>query len=412
MNIRAGIGWLSSSSAEITRARGVLDALKKPGVIDELGFLMLNGAFAERFYPAVTTIMTRARYLIFIPAIYQHIEQSRKGVGRDVDKLSRDLQFDLSVALSKNEKSFIGREGGRSLIRVPSTVYWGALESLGIARRGLSESSYQRRLAEGAFGVQVSQDDDGARHDDESESLWDPLLRLAHVMPQGVFPQDSSFRLRRSEARLLEERYRGLKPGGNENLVSRMVVLGRALGAKSVEGLDYPWNVPDCAPDVARHVGHARLLSLLARGATLQYYTMLLEKKQDADPRVDDAFSDWWDVAADDLKRWDLPEFFALLRHWAVGRGKRDEDFMSSWIARVTGARSARAALADAEARRVIARREDAVRNGKQRLRLKHQLEAWSLPNDFGSTYYMNYRHRVGRQFAIDIVDGLVRDVQ
>jgi hypothetical protein len=410
MNIRAGIGWLSSSSAEITRARGVLDALKKPGVIDELGFLMLNGAFAERFYPAVTTIMTRARYLIFIPAIYQHIEQSRKGVGKDVDKLSRDLQFDLRNALSKNEKSFIGREGGRGLIRVPSTVYWGALESLGIARRGLSETSYQRYLAEGAFGAQVHKDDDGSVHDDDNESLWDPRLRLAHVMPKGVFPEDTSFRLRRSEARLLEERYSGLKPGGNENLVSRMVVLGRELGARSVEGLDYPWNVPGCAPEVARHLEHARLLSLLARGMTLQYYAMLLEKKKDADPRVEDVFSDWWDLAVGDLQRWNLGEFYGLLRQWAAGRGKNDEDFISSWIARVTAARSARAALADAEARRVIARREDTVRSGKQRLRVKHQLESWSLPNDFGSTYYMNYRHRVGRQFAIDIVDGLMPD--
>jgi hypothetical protein len=68
MTFRSGLAWLSSSSAEITRARSVLDALKKPGVIDELGFLMLNGVFAERLYPGVTTIMTRARYLVFVPA--------------------------------------------------------------------------------------------------------------------------------------------------------------------------------------------------------------------------------------------------------------------------------------------------------------------------------------------------------
>ena len=78
--MHGGLRWLSPSSAEITRARAVLEALRTPGVIDELGFLMLNGAFAERVYPGVTTIMTRARYLIFLPAIYRYLEQSRKAV--------------------------------------------------------------------------------------------------------------------------------------------------------------------------------------------------------------------------------------------------------------------------------------------------------------------------------------------
>jgi hypothetical protein len=128
----------------------VCSTLRKPGVIDELGFLMLNGAFAERLYPAVTTIMPRVRYLMFVPAIYRHLEQSRKAVGRDVNRIARDLQFDLRNALEKNETSFIGKEGGRNLIRVPSTIYWTALVALGIATRRVSEASYQRQLAEGA----------------------------------------------------------------------------------------------------------------------------------------------------------------------------------------------------------------------------------------------------------------------
>ncbi len=120
MTLRSGLGWLSSSSVAIARARSVLDALRKPGVIDELRFLMLNGAFAERLYPGVTTIMTRARYLVFVPAMYRHLEQSRKAIGKDTDRICRDLQFDLRNALERNETSFIGKEGGRNLIRVPS----------------------------------------------------------------------------------------------------------------------------------------------------------------------------------------------------------------------------------------------------------------------------------------------------
>ena len=46
MTVRGGVSWLSSSSAEIGRARNVLKALTPGGVIDELGFLVLQGAFA------------------------------------------------------------------------------------------------------------------------------------------------------------------------------------------------------------------------------------------------------------------------------------------------------------------------------------------------------------------------------
>jgi hypothetical protein len=71
MTLHGGIAWLSSSSAEIARARDVLKALKPGGVLDELGFLVLFGAFADRLYPATNTVMTRARYLVFVPAIYK-----------------------------------------------------------------------------------------------------------------------------------------------------------------------------------------------------------------------------------------------------------------------------------------------------------------------------------------------------
>lgn len=70
--------WLASSTAEIARARDILKSLQPTGVIDELGFLMLQGAFADRFYPAIVTPMTRARYLILVPAIYQSRSGSLK----------------------------------------------------------------------------------------------------------------------------------------------------------------------------------------------------------------------------------------------------------------------------------------------------------------------------------------------
>jgi hypothetical protein len=408
MTLRSGLAWLASSSADIARARGVLDALRKPGVIDELGFLMLNGAFAERLYPGVTTIMTRARYLVFVPAIYRHLEQSRKAVGKDANRIAGDLQFDLRNALERNETSFIGKEAGRNLIRTPATIYWSALGALGIATRRMSEASYQRQLSEGMFGLRVYKDDDDAAHDEESESLWTQALKLTHVLTEGRFPDTTSFRLRKAEAVFLESRYGALTQDGHENLVTRMVSLGRQHGASALRDIEYPWSIPGCSPLTAAILDHARRLSLLARGATLQYYRMLIERRHDADPGVEDAFVTWWQQAMTDLASWDLPSFFRLMTMWEAGRGLKDREFITSWIERCQAVQTGRAALADQAARLIVSRREDVVRPGKQRLRVKHQLESWRLSDGFSTGFYqMDYRHRVGRQIAMDIVEGL-----
>jgi hypothetical protein len=137
---------------------------------------------------------------------------------------------------------------------------------------------------------------------------------------------------------------------------------------------------------------------------------MLIDKRQDAGPGVEDAFSDWWEKAKPVLATWDLKSFFALMTRWAAGRGPKDREFITSWIDRCVSARTGRAMLADSTARQIIGTREDHVRPGKQRLRVKHQLASWGLPDGVsGDAYLLEYRHRVARQIAIDIVEGLER---
>ena len=64
----------------------------------------------------------------------------------------------------------------RVLCSLPTPASWSALGALGIATRRASEASYQRQLAEGAFGLRVYRDDDDAAHDEDTESLWTSVL--------------------------------------------------------------------------------------------------------------------------------------------------------------------------------------------------------------------------------------------
>lgn len=404
------LAWLSSSSAEIARARNVLKALSPGGVIDELGFLVLQGAFADYFYPGVTTPMTRARYLIFVPALYQHLERSGKAVGRDVDRLARDLQFSLLQSLLKTDPDgAIGREKGRNVIRTPSDIYWSALATLGLATQKVSEASYQRRLSAGMFQPGILRDDDSVPHPAEEESLWDPSLRLSNLLSDGAFPTGTSFRLRTKEAELLNQRYEALTARGHDCLIVRMVAMATRRGLSRLEGLDHLWQIPGLERPSQVAAEHARLLSLFARGVTLQYHRMLIEKKKATDTGASEAFVAWWKAAKDDLARWDVDDFFGLIQRWEADRRPlHDRQFIREWRARCVSASSGQRALDDPEARTIIGQREDRVRPGKQRLRVKYQLDSFRVPPTYpiDVLYQLEYRHPVGRRFAEDIANG------
>ena len=104
-----------------------------------------------------------------MPAIYQYLERSGKAAGKDVDRLSRDLQFDLLQSV-REEDGAIGKESGRGIVRPPSEIYWNALAMLGLATQHVSEASYQRRLSAGAFRLEALQDDERWR----IRTTWSP----------------------------------------------------------------------------------------------------------------------------------------------------------------------------------------------------------------------------------------------
>jgi hypothetical protein len=58
----SSIGWIDFSSEHRDKARTVLDLLKKRGVVDELGMVVIRDAFADRMFLGISTIHTRENY--------------------------------------------------------------------------------------------------------------------------------------------------------------------------------------------------------------------------------------------------------------------------------------------------------------------------------------------------------------
>ena len=77
----AQIGWIDFSPEHRERVSAVLDLLKPEGVVDELGIGSIRDAFADKMFPGISTIQTKAKYFFIVPYIlyeYQLLSLARQ----------------------------------------------------------------------------------------------------------------------------------------------------------------------------------------------------------------------------------------------------------------------------------------------------------------------------------------------
>src|SRR5262245_26092263 len=188
--------------------------------------------------------MRRARYYIFIPVIYLHLE--RKGFGyRAFREKAEERQHELQRVLLRAEgkrKGVIGENARERLQRLPSNVYWSAFTDLGIlAKRGdgraWSEVDYQRNASAAGDGDLTVHADDGHDEEDALPNVWDPdLPRDGVVSRAGRFRSPLGFQMTALEAGYLRRKFLEMS-GGTESL------LGFRLTEKLGDPYDYPWDV-------------------------------------------------------------------------------------------------------------------------------------------------------------------------
>ena len=71
----ASVGWIDFSSEHRDKVRTVIDLLKKQGVVDELGIGVIRDSFADRMFPGVSTIQTRAKYFTLTALVIREYER-------------------------------------------------------------------------------------------------------------------------------------------------------------------------------------------------------------------------------------------------------------------------------------------------------------------------------------------------
>ena len=140
--------WFAFSEKERRKILDVVDRFGDRDTRDELGLGSVRDAFAELFFPGVSTIQTRARYFLFVPWIYLDLERKKKS-SREVAGLARWAEVKLINVLAESEgedEGVIGFTARETLKRLPSNIYWQGLGLWRIRRFSGGQDSYHRSL--------------------------------------------------------------------------------------------------------------------------------------------------------------------------------------------------------------------------------------------------------------------------
>ena len=384
--------------------------------VDELGLGRLADAIADRLYPATTVLMTRPRYLYLVTAIYRHLEDAATPPVRFEAELKRLEDRLREALLRRTDEAVIGRRAKENLKRYPSSIYWRALSQLGFLTAPVSQRQYLQRLIKRADYESVTTDDATSISEEPEGTLWtneggvDALKALSSIARKGTGSKTAAattLDLTKREAIDLRSRY-----VESENATLKNSLLAFRLKNPTIKGPDWPW---ECAttgsPQLAELLWHAERVSTFARGATLLYFGLLLDKRKDQAQVqiVRAAFSRWWVIAAPLLKGWDTDQAVALFPNTG---SVDDSPFLKEWTSTITTARSGKSAWEDGDARTLVRKRDE--RRAKSRLRNQMFLQQWDsrivareVSSAQQSPYRMTFRHYVSNRVVHDVASAL-----
>lgn len=405
------LAWLDYSEGQRRTALDVIDAFRLKDSRDELGLGGIRDALADVLFPGTSTIQTRARYFLFIPWIYQSLQE--KGTqASEVVISARKAEVALIKALIEAGETdgVIGIEKRERLKRLPSNIYWLGLETWGIRRLHGSQADLHRLWKRILTAGRAPRNDDGERSSQSSASPWHAQL----PDPPPGFPRSSTFKLTAEEAGYLREQVTTLHP---RTLLAFLLDQRRTWSP-----VNFPWQHPqtgDAPANIREGLAEARIFSEVMFSAAILYNLMLAEKVASAhgekgpsaDERVNKYRHQLLEVARGDAYApvppgWPTDRFWAIALSTNPNISSRARKFVSAWAGLAAAARAGGSADS-AIARQLIADRELAVK-GPKKARL-HDASALALWTGAAGMGQMDFRWGRTQKIVLDTLDGLAR---
>ncbi|MEX1028349.1 MAG: DUF6361 family protein [Candidatus Paceibacterota bacterium] len=276
------LGWTLLSRDALRRAETQLrDDVE--GVRDEVGFLALHQAYADRFFPGTSVLHTRLRYVLFVPWMYERVamHSPRDRVVEQLQKEELELTRRLRHLGAKH--GVIGfRNYPKPTAQPPSMIYWSALSAWRILKPLASGAAPSRQTVHRAIarrGPRHQLHDDDKQLLVEEEPLFGSLPRPPDEWHSAKEPLD--FELQPAERRFLRNCFLTVS---HPNSTSTLSLLARLVEHQvQLSNRDTLWSkkvvkVAD-APDSAAltRARQAAALSAIGRGV---YAAMVEEMRE------------------------------------------------------------------------------------------------------------------------------------
>lgn len=282
------LAWLDFDAEAMKRAHELLQQFRDARTLDHLRLSGVRDDFADYFFPATSTIMPHARYLILVPRAFLTLESeiNKKGYSlqqamKRLDEIEAEQAKKLIAQLARNERKdqldrkdlegsgIIGwdklRESKNTefVSQTPSNNYWASLRKLQIRLPNGSRGAYIRNLLSRSklkgsrLGVP-----------EEEASGLESVIWHKDAMELARDSSELCLELNRNQARFIHRQYVGL-----ESLMSRLLLsdFPEFDEKGNLQAIDYVWDYP-YLPDTDRAmVETAMRLSALIQGANLVY---------------------------------------------------------------------------------------------------------------------------------------------
>ncbi|EBS5027045.1 TPA: DUF6361 family protein [Salmonella enterica] len=405
----SALGWLDHDSDARTKTLNILALFQQKESRDELGIGSIRDSFAKQLFPGTSTIQTRLRYMLFIPWIYQYLENQRIPAANFSTQADRDERA-LIITLSRLEEDSAGTFGKNSrekLKRLPSSVYWSGLQRWGIREILWSQEEYHRRVDElYRARTEISEREyyEKNRCDMGDTSAYKPAQSWHSSLPAppSNFPDEATFALTRQEASFLRDRIQSSCKG---SLLAWLTLHSEPADVSA------PWEHPDYAkfPDALQELlTHARFFSYTMHGAALLYNYLLAKERADNDllSQHRDNFVAWFaEPVREKIATWPLDRMWELTAGPGYSISLKTRRFVEQWIALIR--QSSGTLLTSKEACALIRAREIALKGPRSRFKNRRALEQWS---GYAGTLRLVYRWHNVQIILNDLAHGLRRE--
>jgi hypothetical protein len=397
------IAWLDADTDDQARMRDIVKLFTDRDSRDELGLGQVRDALSDGLFPGTSVLLTRARYLLFVPWCFQ-LAEGRPDAAGLAEKHERLLISTLRKSGNDDLSGLLGARVGQALQTLPSTIYWGTLRRYGIVR---DEYAWKTDVFRPPTRP-VDGEDEGAR---KSASAWSHTI--PPVPPEFPYRLDDAFRLSREEAGWLRDRILDRAPG---------TVIAHLMDHVPLKESRSPWsdpgvrNVEGAAAGLLRN---AEAFSTAMHGASLLYNLLLAEEYERYIPAERRKHHGAVDQYRDELAAWAVRADQARIADWEIGSLWRwvfgaakapvapgSERFISDWVAHIQG-NGPHAIAVDSVARKIVSDRERRQKGALARLGNPKRLSAWSGAAGAGA---LTFRWATVRGLVLDIHAGLGRD--